>query len=112
MLNTSIIIPVKEINEYIKESIPIILKKIHHFSEIYVLPDVVPLEPIDWGDERVNVVATGTLAPGRKRDVGARLARGEILAFLDDDAYPADGWLGQQWNALLIRPSAPLGGRG
>lgn len=33
------------------------------------------------------------LGPALKRDLGAKLARGEILAFLDDDAFPAKDWL-------------------
>lgn len=31
--------------------------------------------------------------PPLKRDKGARYAKGEILAFLDDDAYPSKEWL-------------------
>ncbi|MBL9076924.1 MAG: glycosyltransferase [Planctomycetes bacterium] len=30
---------------------------------------------------------------GHQRNVGARLARGEVVTFLDDDAWPRAGWL-------------------
>lgn len=33
------------------------------------------------------------VGPAEKRDWGANKARGEILAFIDDDAYPAGDWL-------------------
>jgi glycogen synthase len=36
-----------------------------------------------------------------QRNVGARAARGEILVFLDDDAWPRSGWL-----AALLQPFA------
>ncbi len=41
----------------------------------------------------VSIVPTGSLTPARKRDIGIQHARGDILAFLDDDAYPSPGWL-------------------
>ena len=31
--------------------------------------------------------------PGRKRDLASKYAKGEILAFIDDDAYPDQNWL-------------------
>jgi GT2 family glycosyltransferase len=39
------------------------------------------------------VIPTVVSAPAEKRDIGARSAQGEILAFLDDDAYPRSDWL-------------------
>lgn len=33
------------------------------------------------------------VGPAEKRDWGAKKARGEILAFVDDDAYPSRNWL-------------------
>lgn len=31
--------------------------------------------------------------PAKKRDFGAKVAKGEILAFIDDDAFPSKTWL-------------------
>ncbi len=41
----------------------------------------------------VKIIPTGKINPAAKRDIGAEAARGEILAFLDDDAYPSNNWL-------------------
>lgn len=40
-----------------------------------------------------RVVVIRGLSPPRKRDVGARIAGGEVVAFLDDDASPSVQWL-------------------
>ncbi|MDP8265630.1 MAG: glycosyltransferase [Candidatus Aceula meridiana] len=59
--------------------------------EIIILPD----ESIEGVSLPlcVKVVPTGNVTPPLKRDIGAKAATGEILAFLDDDAYPVSGWL-------------------
>ncbi len=41
----------------------------------------------------MQIVPTGAINPGAKRDIGLKHAKGEILAFLDDDAYPIKDWL-------------------
>ena len=41
----------------------------------------------------VKIIPTGPLKPADKRDIGLKHARGEIVAFIDDDAYPAKDWL-------------------
>ena len=43
----------------------------------------------DW----VHEIPTGKVLPSDKRNLGIREARGEIVAFVDDDARPLPGWL-------------------
>src|SRR6266550_3714961 len=52
-------------------------------------------------DGRLRVVLEPTPGATRARNAGARAARGDVLAFVDDDALPADGWL-----AALLAPFA------
>lgn len=41
----------------------------------------------------VKVVPTGPVLPGRKRNIGLTVAKGDILAYIDADAYPRRDWL-------------------
>ena len=43
--------------------------------------------------EKVKIIPTGAVGPSQKRDIAMQQAKGEILAFIDDDAYPAENWL-------------------
>jgi len=87
--SVSIIIPVKEMNDYIKESISHILDLDYDDFEILVFPDVENKESF----ERTRIIPTGKIGPAQKRNLGSEHSRGEILAFLDDDAYPRKDWL-------------------
>ena len=128
----SIIIPVKEINDYIRQAVPWHLALDYPNLEILILPDedlgerfgpkVEPhlqlvggaLPHTTEGDtlrsfmrRRVRIIPTSEAVagsardactysktgPADKRDLGAREAKGEILAFTDDDAYPHKDWL-------------------
>lgn len=57
--------------------------------EVILLPDREMAQP----EGPVRVIPTGPVGPPRKRDLGAAEASGEILAFIDDDAYPQEDWL-------------------
>jgi len=46
----------------------------------------VPIAPLRW-------IVTGKVRPAEKRNLGIREAKGEIIAFIDDDAYPDSHWL-------------------
>jgi glycosyltransferase involved in cell wall biosynthesis len=87
----SIIMPVRKINEYVRESIGYIKKLKYQNYEVIILTDAP--EEYDFEDERFRIISTGPLGPGEKRNIGARASFGDILAFLDDDAFPSFGWL-------------------
>ncbi|PIS39177.1 MAG: glycosyl transferase [Candidatus Nealsonbacteria bacterium CG08_land_8_20_14_0_20_38_20] len=86
----SIIIPVRKVNDYIKESISYILNLNYKNFEILVFPDVESKESF----QKTRIIPTGKIGPAQKRDLALKYADGEILAFLDDDAYPKKDWLG------------------
>jgi glycosyltransferase involved in cell wall biosynthesis len=87
----SIIIPVKEINDYIRESISYILNLDYNNFEILIFPDIESKENF----EKTEIIPTGRVGPAQKRNLALKYAKGEILAFLDDDAYPKKDWLEQ-----------------
>jgi GT2 family glycosyltransferase len=90
----SVIIPVKGLNDYIAESVPILLGIDHKDFEIIILPNDKPAKiPAYLTDKKVRIIPTGKVSPAIKRDIGARHSRGEFLAFIDDDAYPRADWL-------------------
>ena len=86
MLKFSIIIPVKAINDYVRETVPYILNLRRADWELIILPNDTDLD--EWHDPRINIIPSGQVGPAAKRDMGARFANGDILVFLDDDSYP------------------------
>lgn len=86
---TSIIIAVKGDNPYLRECLDHCGRLTDQDFEIIVLPD----EACALNYPQTRILATGPVGPSYKRDLGVAEARGSILAFLDDDAYPAPGWL-------------------
>ena len=44
-------------------------------------------------DPRIRFIPTGKVRPAEKRNTGIREAKGEIVAFIDDDACPDAHWL-------------------
>lgn len=91
MIKYSFIIPVKAINDYIHEAIPIILKIARDDYEIIVYPDEITLD--SWSKTRQ--IGTGHCGPAEKRTRAITDALGEILIFIDDDAYPETDFLDQ-----------------
>lgn len=126
----SIIIPVKQINDYIYESITHFLNMDYADYEVIVYPDYIENKNInntDFSlelintfdndlreyrlclDSRFRFIETGELTPGEKRDLALLHANGEYFAFIDDDAYPSKNWL---ISALNILKDETIGGVG
>lgn len=60
---------------------------------------------------RVTLVAQRNGGPASGRNLGARVARHEFLAFTDDDCEPAPDWLPALGRRLQSAPDALVGGR-
>lgn len=89
IIKYTFIIPVKSINNYIRESVSNILKIERDNFEIIIYPDEVSDEK--W--EKTRQIATGNVGPAEKRTLAIRDATGDILVFIDDDAYPEKNFL-------------------
>jgi glycosyltransferase involved in cell wall biosynthesis len=59
----------------------------------------------------VRVIEQANAGPASARNTGALMARGEMLAFTDDDCRPEPGWLVAFDDALRAQPDALAGGR-
>ncbi len=110
----SIIIPCQKPSDYLNQCLEHILSQDYADPnckngasfEIIVLPDeainswlqsfLSRAKPRDdWSPLRnkIKIIPTGQVLPGAKRNIGAKNAQGKILAFIDDDVYPAPDWL-------------------
>lgn len=87
MVKFSIIIPVKAINDYVRETVPCIQSLNSDNWELLILPNEADQD--EWRDNRIKLIPSGRVGPAAKRDLGAKYATGEILVFLDDDSYPS-----------------------
>jgi len=85
----SIIIPYPKDNPFLQECMEHCLKLDYPNYEIIILPD--GEEKHDW--EKTTIIPTGKIGPSEKRDIGLKQAKGEIVAFLDDDTFPVKDWL-------------------
>jgi cellulose synthase/poly-beta-1,6-N-acetylglucosamine synthase-like glycosyltransferase len=100
----SIIIPCKDIDDYTRECVKHCKQLDYENYEIILLPD--DSEEII---EDVNVIATGPVSPGKKRNIGVKNSKGEFCAFIDNDAYPRSDWLK---NAVKYLENPAVGGVG
>lgn len=106
--DVSVIIPVKKVNDYAREAVSHVQTKFPDCTVILV-PDEQEGTPIPGV---LNIASAPVVAPGGKRDMAARVAPGKVLAFLDDDAYPDEGWLARSLAYFDDPTVAAVGGPG
>ncbi len=105
MKKISIIVPVKEINGYIREAVPYHMALDYPNYELIIFPDEVSDDVLSesiFDDDRIRIIPSGPTGPAQKRDMAMEYATGDIFAFTDDDAYPRTDWL-KKAAALLER---------
>jgi GT2 family glycosyltransferase len=88
-MTVSIIIAIKELNDNLKECLNHCFSLNYPDFEIIVFPDAT----FFFQNKRVRIIPTGDITPPQKRDFALKEAKGDILAFVDDDAYPNKFWL-------------------
>jgi len=79
--------------------------------EVIVLPDApcdIPC-PDGLDKDQLVVLPTGKVRPAEKRNLGIEKATGDVVAFIDDDAYPDPRWLE---NAVKYFSEPSIGGVG
>lgn len=89
----SVVIPVRTITPYVRETFSFLKKQSFKDFEIIIITDQKENLP------KAIIIASGEPTPAYKRNLGVKKARGEYLAFLDDDSYPTGDWLK---NALRV----------
>ena len=92
-MKASVIIPVKEINDYIRSAMPHYGAMDFDDYEIFIFPDEATDETFPEMGNKVKIIPSGKTGPAEKRDMAIKYATGDIIAFIDDDAYPAEGWI-------------------
>jgi O-antigen biosynthesis protein len=77
-----------------------ILRQTHRFLDVVVVDNdpasgLVPGVLAGVSDERVRIVAQPVRGLSAARNAGVAAARGELVAFTDDDAVPDPGWVAE-----------------
>lgn len=119
----SIIVPVKVVNDYIRDAMHHYAKMEYSDWELLIFPDAIgekaedvvcgveadtvrkavllgfskeKSERKEWQNailDKIRIIASGKTGPAEKRDMSLKYGKGSIIAFIDDDAYPREDWL-------------------
>lgn len=101
----SVIIPARNINNYLSECLSNIAKG--SLKEIEIIVILNEKAKIRYPDIKLLYLNKG---PSEKRNLGAKEAKGRYLAFIDDDAYPSKNWLKSAYKIFNEKnPSAVCG---
>lgn len=107
-MKVSIIIPVKEINNYVREAIPHHMELDYPDFEVLIFPDEPTKETFPY--ENVKIIPSGKVGPAEKRDLAMQYASGDYFAFTDDDAWPRKDWLKNAMVELQREEVGAVGG--
>ncbi|HHU14469.1 MAG TPA: glycosyltransferase [Lentisphaerae bacterium] len=109
-LFVSVVIACPGPSPYLTECLEALALQTYPHFEVLVLPDA----PCDLGPTpfALHVIPTGKIRPAEKRNTGIQQARGEVVAFLDDDAYPVPAWIEQAIKYFTLPDVGGVGGPG
>ena len=106
----SVVIACPAPSPYLAECLNALAQQTYPHFEVIVLPDA----PADLGPYpfELRVMPTGKTRPAEKRNAGIGAARGEVVAFIDDDAYPVPNWLEHAVKYFTLPDVGGVGGPG
>lgn len=87
----SVVIACPQGSGVLDECIAALERQTYRNYEVIVLPD----GELDLGVRALDlkIIPTGKVRPAEKRNIGIKEAKGSVVAFIDDDAYPDAHWL-------------------
>ena len=91
ILNVSVVIPLRRLNDYVREALAHLALQTYGEFDVYVVTD--EPETIAWDGLTVHCLASGPVPPNIKRMLAAQASGADVIALLDDDAYPVSTWL-------------------
>lgn len=106
----SVVIACPAPSAYLTECLNALSAQTYRNFEVIVLPDAAA--GLASADYDLRVIPTGKIRPAEKRNTGIQAARGEIVAFLDDDAYPVPNWLEHAVPYFALPDVGGVGGPG
>ena len=106
----SVVIACPAPSPYLTEALNALAAQTYPHFEVIVLPDA-PAE-LPGYPFTLRIIPTGKVRPAEKRNLGIAQAKGEIVAFLDDDAYPVPNWLKQAVKYFTLPDVGGVGGPG
>lgn len=107
----SIIIPLYSINKRFFDDLSKFRKLQYPRYEVIVVSDI-EVDIPKWKNWKVLLTKKNTSGPAVKRDLGLKSAKGEICAFIDDDAYPQGDWLKRAVPLFKDKSIVAVGGPG
>lgn len=106
MTSFSVIIPIGRPDDAGRSIRSVLDQMTSREFEVLLVGDI----EIEVADPRVRSIVVADRNPAHRRNVAAREARGQILAFLDDDAYARPNWLESAAAVLESRPEVLAAG--
>jgi cellulose synthase/poly-beta-1,6-N-acetylglucosamine synthase-like glycosyltransferase len=106
----SIVIACPNNSWMLEESLSAMNRQTYREFEVIVLPDseIEDLKRDNYSYD-LRIIPTGKVRPAEKRNIGIENVKGDIVAFIDDDAYADPSWLA---NAVKYFSEPSIGGVG
>jgi glycosyltransferase involved in cell wall biosynthesis len=104
-----IVIDYKDNNPYLVENLEAITKQTYKNYETILVTDY--KNNLDYPNLRKKHYDR-YVGPAQKRDDGAKMAKGDIVCFIDDDAYPDKNWLTNIVKSFSKKEIVGVGGPG
>lgn len=104
MAEISVIIPVYNVEKYIKECLDSLIRQTFANIEIICVNDgstdnsLLTLEEYAQKDSRIKVISQENLGVSEARNAGIKIAQGKYLSFIDPDDYVEDNMLHELYN--------------
>lgn len=106
----SVVIPVYNVEAYIKQAVSSALTQTYHNLEIIIVDDQSPDKSIElinqnYSDPRIRIIKQKNRGLAGARNTGIRNAKGTYIAFLDSDDFWAKDKIEKHISIMLTQPN-------